>query len=99
MSTYTDFIKFLKEYNRYKVEIFKLGQWSFCKNYKDQEYISIFIISILFLSQHNCICNRLVVYKQAYDTSQEDLTMSHHPHTTTNTASKSHSQKSKNLCT
>ena len=44
-------------------------------NYKDLEYISNFIISILFLSQYNCFCNRLVVYKQAYDTSQEG---SHH---------------------
>ena len=33
------------------------------------------IISFLFLSQHNCFCNRLVVYKQAYDISQEDLTI------------------------
>ena len=37
------------------------------------------IISILFLIHHNRILPRLVVYKQAYDISQEDLTMSHHP--------------------
>ena len=37
------------------------------------------IISILFLIQHNHILPRLVVYKQAYDISQEDLTMSHQP--------------------
>ena len=40
-------------------------------NYKDLEYISNLIITILFLIQHNCFCNRLVVYKQAYDISQE----------------------------
>ena len=37
----------------------KVGQWSFCKNFKDQEYISNFLISILFLTQHNCILSRL----------------------------------------
>ena len=49
------------------------------KIYKNQEYISNFIIPILFLIQYNCICDRLVVYKQAYDISQEDLTISYHP--------------------
>ena len=29
------------------------------------------IISLLFLNQHNRILHRLVVYKQAYDISQE----------------------------
>ena len=33
------------------------------------------IISILFLIQHNCILHRVVVYKQAYDISREDVTM------------------------
>ena len=41
-------VKCLKKYN------IKLGQWSFCKNYKDLENI----ISILFLIQHNCIFSR-----------------------------------------
>ena len=31
----------------------------FVKNYKDLEYISNFIISILFLIHHNCILSRL----------------------------------------
>ena len=37
------------------------------------------IKSSFFLIQHNCFLHRLVVYKQAYDINQEDLTMSHHP--------------------
>ena len=41
-------VKCLKKYN------IKLGQWSFCKNYKDLKYI----ISILFLIQYNCILSR-----------------------------------------
>ena len=44
-----------------------VGQWSFCKNCKDLEYINNFVISFLFLIQHNRILSRLVVYKKAFD--------------------------------
>ena len=37
----------------------KVGQWSFCKNFKDQECVSNFIISFLFLIQHNFLISRL----------------------------------------
>ena len=37
----------------------KVGQWSFCKNYKDLECISNFIISLLFLIKYNRILSRL----------------------------------------
>ena len=61
------------------------------KIYKDLEYI----ITILFLSQHNCFCNRLVVYKQAYDIGQEGIAPYTTHHTASNIPYKSFSQKSK----
>ena len=41
------------------------SRWRFCKNYKDLEYISNFIISILFLIQHNHILSRLSSVKKS----------------------------------
>ena len=55
-----------------------------------------FIISILFLIQYNCICNRLVVYKQAYDISQGDLIVPSTPVQFDTTQPNSISQKSIN---
>ena len=63
MSTYTDFVNFLKYYNRYRAEIFSV--YSTFNKLSDG-------ISFLFLS------NRLVVYKQAYDISREDLIVHSH---------------------
>ena len=49
----------------------KVGQWSFCKNYKDLEYISNFIISILFLIKHNRILSRLPASEARRGTAEQ----------------------------
>ena len=51
--------------------IYTLSNICMWRKNKELEYISNFIISILFLIQHNRILSRAVVYKKAFDISRK----------------------------